>query len=715
MAYTPISGVVPQLSRNAGGAAASGYYLKGYAAGTSTPLSMGIDSTPTSTLVKCRLGSTGYPISNDSDETTIFIPHFNASYKLVLYTNSTDADANTTANAAWVVDNISGVFDASAITYTATATVTQRLNNIDVATYAALRGITSTQLADGDTVNVTNDGIAGPFVAKTGTVTDNGATLIVPTDDSNRYFERSFSGAAHMEWWGVVANDGTTDETALAQAALNYGGEITYNLDSLAFTSLLTVPSGTSIDWGDASLYATIADATWAMVVNSFDASPGGRGQCKNFRLISVDTKSSAPAEASWKHGVCLGGSNGVLDTYRIDNFSGISLGLGTDTVYSTTMPASLNCYYWDINRGNVSSMYGINYYIGTSNNANNFGVNGSFPWNGFNQSPTRDSNCITEWEIHGNANTFGTCNFEGSPLTNKVLLKSTAYNNKWLGVAYLENSANWDTPTGPLIQMEAGSAGNDITGRYAGTVDFISDLGTANRYEQLADFAVNSKITRNPQGTSNLCSNPYFDPNSNGWSSFSTGATINGVQADGGKYFGNSYKETIAAGRPNFIFALEDDIYKLGALQGQTLTASCECTSTLEMRIKIGAIGGLAHPGDGSTVRLYATGLVAAAASGVSVQMITEATSVTGAVEVSDFMVSIGPDILSPSAPVIEIQKDTTTAALEAVADIVNVSGKTTGRRLFNVTSGRWVYAGGATASSVWKFPDGTTAHTPV
>lgn len=219
MSYSPISGLVPQLSRNAGGAAASGYYLKGYAAGTSTPLSMGIDSTPTSTLVKCRLNSTGYPISNDSDETTIFIPHFNASYKLVLYTNSTDADANTTANAVWVVDNITGVFDASAITYTATATVTQRLNNIDVATYVALRGITSTQLEDGDTINVTNDGVAGQFVVKTGTVTDNGGTLIVFTDDSNRYAERPFVGLPYVDWFGAVG-DGATVDTAAFQAGM---------------------------------------------------------------------------------------------------------------------------------------------------------------------------------------------------------------------------------------------------------------------------------------------------------------------------------------------------------------------------------------------------------------------------------------------------------------------------------------------------------------
>ena len=139
MAYTPIIGIVPQIAKNAGGAAASGYYLKGYAAGTTTPLSMGTDATPTATLVKCKLNSTGYPISNDADETTVFIPHFNASYKLILYVNSTDADANTTANAAWVVDNISGAFDATQINYRTGQSVGSFLDNQTQPTYTALR------------------------------------------------------------------------------------------------------------------------------------------------------------------------------------------------------------------------------------------------------------------------------------------------------------------------------------------------------------------------------------------------------------------------------------------------------------------------------------------------------------------------------------------------------------------------------------------------
>ena len=101
MTFTPISGTVPQYQKS-NGTLASGYYLKFYAAGTTTPLSMATDSTGGTTLAKCQINSSGYPINGSSD---VFIPHISKDYKIVLYKNSTDADADTTANADWVVDS----------------------------------------------------------------------------------------------------------------------------------------------------------------------------------------------------------------------------------------------------------------------------------------------------------------------------------------------------------------------------------------------------------------------------------------------------------------------------------------------------------------------------------------------------------------------------------------------------------------------------------
>jgi len=106
MAYNPISGIVPQISKNSRGGAANGYYLKAYYPGTVTPLSMSIDQSASLVLAKCKLNSRGEPISNDSDETTVFIPYFNQDYKLALFQNSTDANNNDVSEAVWIVDDI---------------------------------------------------------------------------------------------------------------------------------------------------------------------------------------------------------------------------------------------------------------------------------------------------------------------------------------------------------------------------------------------------------------------------------------------------------------------------------------------------------------------------------------------------------------------------------------------------------------------------------
>ena len=101
--WTPISGSVPQYQA-ADGTLASGYYLKFYSAGTTSPLSMATDSTGVTTLAKAQINTAGYPINGSGD---VFIPHISQSYKIVLYKNATDADNDTTGNADWVIDNIS--------------------------------------------------------------------------------------------------------------------------------------------------------------------------------------------------------------------------------------------------------------------------------------------------------------------------------------------------------------------------------------------------------------------------------------------------------------------------------------------------------------------------------------------------------------------------------------------------------------------------------
>ena len=109
MSWTPISNTPPQYEEN--GIAASGYYIKFYVAGTTTPTAMATDSTGVTLLDKCQLDTEGYPINGSS---AAFLPHIDIKYKIALFRNEADADSNNLANAAWDIDNLFPFFtDAS--------------------------------------------------------------------------------------------------------------------------------------------------------------------------------------------------------------------------------------------------------------------------------------------------------------------------------------------------------------------------------------------------------------------------------------------------------------------------------------------------------------------------------------------------------------------------------------------------------------------------
>lgn len=112
MAYNPISGFTLQVITSTG-QVASDYYLKLYEANTTTPLSMATDSSGTTLLTKAKIGDKGMPVSNPLDNSTVFIPHVNASYRLVIYTSEADADANNTAEAYVNVPFVSTLLGAS--------------------------------------------------------------------------------------------------------------------------------------------------------------------------------------------------------------------------------------------------------------------------------------------------------------------------------------------------------------------------------------------------------------------------------------------------------------------------------------------------------------------------------------------------------------------------------------------------------------------------
>jgi len=99
--WIPISGIVPQATTN--GNQANGMVLKFYETGTLTPLAVSTNSTGSPTTTEFVLNTQGYTTLS----TVIEIPHVNSEYKIVLYLDQTDADANDTGSAVYVKDAIS--------------------------------------------------------------------------------------------------------------------------------------------------------------------------------------------------------------------------------------------------------------------------------------------------------------------------------------------------------------------------------------------------------------------------------------------------------------------------------------------------------------------------------------------------------------------------------------------------------------------------------
>jgi hypothetical protein len=207
MAWKSISGTVPQYE--VGGIPASGYYLKFYAAGTTTAIVMAIDETGSTTLAKAQLNSEGFPINGSS---AVFIPHINRRYKLALYTNAIDADADTLGNAAWVVDLLSAEDHDNVATY-------------DLGSEAAAAshtGVSTGSLIKTDYYDTNRTLNSGGDFSYTGTTTLGKATNWPDTDG---YFydadgkQFALIGTASPKQFGAVGGGATATAAVLATFA----------------------------------------------------------------------------------------------------------------------------------------------------------------------------------------------------------------------------------------------------------------------------------------------------------------------------------------------------------------------------------------------------------------------------------------------------------------------------------------------------------------
>ena len=207
MAFTPISNTEPQYEEN--NIAASGFYIKFYESGTNTPISMATDSTGGTLLAKCQLDSQGYPINGSS---AIFIPHIDQKYKIVLYRNATDADNNTFANAAWVVDALDPV-------------LTLGSTNANVATVAAMTADAGALAGDFygvENYTATNkSGILFFKVAAGAASAPDGGSQI-DHDTLSVHFVQNFPRNISWKAFGAEGDNTRVNEHVEIQACLDY-------------------------------------------------------------------------------------------------------------------------------------------------------------------------------------------------------------------------------------------------------------------------------------------------------------------------------------------------------------------------------------------------------------------------------------------------------------------------------------------------------------
>jgi len=256
MAYTLIDTTPIQLQKNAAGNSASGYYLKLYAAGTTTPISMYTTSTGSGALAKCQIDSEGFAINGSGDP---FIPYVNQTYKIVVYTNETDADEDTFASAFLTVDNIPQVSGSPGYG--------DKPYDMTLAEFKA-----STLLVAGDVV-VISDRANGIFDIASGVSGANTYNVIANTAGTLKATLRTTGELIFTKHFGV--KDGV-DSTAALQAAIDYaeslntGGGYGYE-----FTPTVVLPPGRMIITAEIALDDTkhIAIHGAGMTATVFDCS----------------------------------------------------------------------------------------------------------------------------------------------------------------------------------------------------------------------------------------------------------------------------------------------------------------------------------------------------------------------------------------------------------------------------------------------------------
>ncbi len=341
--------------------------------------------------------------------------------------------------------------------------------------------------------------------------------------------------------------------------------------------------------------------------------------------------------------GLCLGGSLGTLRNAKVRGFTGVSLGLGDgrDPTSGISFGGNARCYYWDVD-ANLAPAAGWGLIVPPRNNVNSLALS-TFAYDAYGDAVPKRAPTINQVVLGGLTNRFRRLSLESNSSEATLLLDDSA--NLCEGMGYLEYNSSYATPATPRVEARALSSANRFAFRhsYSGT-NHISNKGVANEIEFLPAASINGQQILAPAFSRSLCKNGNFANGLNNWSDFSSGSvtTITGT----GVLSGKRCRMDITAGRPSLQQTIDTvNGIPIAGLRGLNITAACFIKTNLS-GVKPRLAG---YTGQGGTVAsgadefLSVTITVPSGATSLPLNIITDASGLTGYVEVSDVVVCVG------------------------------------------------------------------------
>jgi hypothetical protein len=754
MAWLPISGIVPQATES--GNQADGMVLKFYENGTLTPLTVATDSTGATTTTEFVLDAQGYTTLS----TVKVIPHVDQVYKVALYLDQTDADADDTGSAVFVINgvNVGNFASVSFANYS-------NLNDAIIATFGNVGDFITTGEYNAGT------GVGGgkyEIVAA-----DPGYNLINPAKTDGSGYFLQLIGLPSLEQAGADPL-GINDSTLSMHDIINAGFMVTSESNGEFLLSSASQDSFSKIDMegpftikGDGYNTTTIFDT------------------CLDFRFVNISCKEMKSLMENDGSSAAL--TQHITKLHILDNdFSDMNYITSVSTFAATS--ANVTAKNMKINNNTVTDCGG-GFYVRT----NIFGYEANF--NTFRDIGVPRNVGIPNESVIGLSLGRGTLTAEA---TSTAQGQGDISGNKFYD--FTNNSTSGAGGATNFIQMHGngvhitGNTGNRLSSSEepSGAIDqegiYWKGLNCTISNNTLVDAGDNEGAIKGKgvavgvagiEGLDNIITDNVIEWTSSyaqrqiGISVISGSATItdNRIKGAVNKAISSTFGdkviisrnviESVSGGSIGAIeafvvfdcddVAIEDNFIEInGDVDGNLYGISCTpytkeikslsinrnkitlinekaaaTGSIRDIRVADGSNGvgyldicnNVLGTRDGTRTMIGISTSISGTTRSVSIQDNINDMSTTGSL--TDIVFApIPSDVFkyeNNAGFTTNFTGRASTTDLNDIADLINVVDKYEGKLVFDSTLNRPVYAAGSTAADTWVFSDGTLANTPV